>query len=392
MTVSRAAAADSPATIAVVVWAGLAGGYSTVLLPLMVSSATARFGLLPEQASGVATAEMGGVAIGAFCCGLLVATRDRRVLTVLAAAAVVVANLLSALAAVLPVLLAARAMAGVGEGFLLATMAAAVGDMRNADRVFALFVGTAFGLAALGFALIPGLIAMHGNGALYAVLAGTAALSLVFASYFPRGKGAISDSVQPVERTARPAAGAPALVALAGILAYYLGVGAVWPLMTPIGGRLGVSPDVVARTLALASVVSIAGAALVVVCGAWPGRIVSLVIGLVTLAGALTALALSGSPAAFAIVPIVFLTAWNYSVPYLMGTVALLDPSGRAVAINMTLQYVGFAAGPAIAAWITGAIGLIAVVWWGAACFAACLALFLVALALPQRAKAKRVA
>lgn len=94
----------------------------------------------------------------------------------------------------------------------------------------------------------------------------------------------------------------------------------------------------------------------------------------------LTWLLLSGHPA-FAVAPILFLTSWNFVAPYMMGTVATLETSGRAVALNMTLQYIGFATGPLLAGIITARIYFNASLVFGVIAFILCLVLFLSAIA-----------
>lgn len=384
---------DRFTSIAAMLWIGLVGGYSTVVLPLIVSGASAEYGVQPADVGPIASSEMAGIAVGAFVTGLLVPTRDRRYLTVGAALLMLLGNAGSGLLPLgLPLLYGFRAVAGLGSGALLAIMAACVGTTSQPDRNFAWFVALAFALAAVGFRVLPAIIASAPASLLFDLLAALAVTAAVAARLLPsRAPQADEPAGVAATRHAVPLDTCTYL-ALGGILAYYLGVGSVWTAMSGIGLAAGIGSEGTASILARAAILGIIGSVLAGVMGARPGRMISLLIGLGSLVAILLWLTADLSQASFAVAPLLFLLSWNYVVPYMMGTVAILDRSGRALAINMTLQYVGFAVGPMLMTLLVREGSYRNLTLFGAAAFAACSGLFVLALVLSRRRDAAAIA
>ena len=360
---------NSPLVLAAMLWTGVVSVFTTVVLPLVVAAVGAGFHLAGGPAGYAASAEMGGIALGAFVAGARVGKADRRGVVLIGALLAAAANGASALVHDYPVLLGLRVSAGIGSGALLAAMAASVGATVKPDRNFAIFVAAAFLSASAGFALLSG----AGTARLFLALAALNLGALATTPLFPRRPPDVAAEAGPAGASgAIPKA---ALIALGGILAYYVGVGTVWPSMAGLGAALGVAPAAIARTLAGTSIAGMSGAILAAVLATRIGRLVPLVIGLSTVVGSLAWLGSVGA-SAFGLAPFLFLFAWNFSVPYMLGTLAALDASGRAVAFNMTLQYIGFAVGPLLGAAIAASHPLTALVWFASGCCAISLLLF----------------
>jgi predicted MFS family arabinose efflux permease len=367
--------------IAAIVWVGVVAVYSTVVLPLIVSAVAAGIGVTPIVAGYVASAEMGGVAIGTLVAVPLVARSDRRRLVSVGALVGLIANL----AAMLPIgfggLLALRAASGAGSGFLLAAMAATAGDTRSPERVFGIFVAAAFLAAAASFGVLSGFVERAGAAPLYAILGGMNASAVVALRWFPsRGCAGASAGARP--RTPRAL---PIAFALLGILCFYLGVGSAWPMMATLGRSFGLGGEQVAGIMAGTSIAALVGATGATLLAARPSKLAPLVVGLGATVASLAAL-LVWRGEGFFVLPLTFLLAWNFSVPFMMGALAAFDPSGRAVAFNMTLQYFGFAVGPLIAAAVATRAGLVAVLAIGVAGCGGALLCFASALLTARRA------
>lgn len=363
--------------IGAMILTGVAAAFSTVVLPLMVSAVAAAFDVPGKQAAWIASSEMGGVALGAFWAGLRVAKADRRRLVQVGAIIAVASNLLSAGVDSLWTLLVIRVLAGTGAGVLLATASAELGGTRDPERNFALFVVGAFVSASLGFRLLSPLVA-QGTAPLFLVIAALSAGALAASACFPTGLRVFFATEALAARW-----GTAVLTAMAGILGFYLGVGSVWPLMGTIGEDAGRSSSEIAAVLADASLAGMAGALAAAVLASRLGRLVPLVGGLALVTGSLLMLALVGAPA-FATAPLAFLFAWNFSFAYMAGTLAFLDPSGRAVALNMTLQYIGFGTGPLVGSVFIAINSPSSLPWVGVAGSGAALLLFPLALRLAR--------
>jgi MFS transporter, DHA1 family, inner membrane transport protein len=381
--------ADSPFAIVTAIWVGVVSVYTTVILPLILSGAAATFDIAPAAAGIVASAEMGGIAIGTLIASLVVAKYNRRGMVAAGAICATVANLVSTIPLSFEPILVLRVFSGMGSGVLLATMAAALAATRNPDRYFGLFVAGAFVSAAISFGTLSALSARDGVVPLFAILAALNVTALLVCRWFPVGRGSPETDLAATEIV--NAKRLPIAAALAGIVAFYLGVGGVWPMMGAIGSSFGIGISEVGRILAGTSIAALCGALTASFVAARFGRTPPLVLGLGVAGLSLIWLAVAGSDA-FRIAPILFLASWNFSVPYMMGQLSVLDPSGRAVAFNMTLQYIGFAVGPILAGWEADSVGLSAVIWAGAAGCLISLSCFLISsIGWPNRRSAQNL-
>lgn len=372
---------NSPLRLAAMIWTGVVSVYTTVVLPLLVGAVVAGFKIAPAHAGLAASAEMGGIAAGTLLAGFVIARIDRRRLVIASALVVAGANLVSLLPSSFELLLPLRVVSGLGSGGLLAAMAAAVAGTRNPDRNFGIFVAAAFLLSSLSFGILTGIVARTGAGALFGTLTALNLSVLLAAPLFPRSAPEVTADSEP--EAVHAIATIPVVAALGGILTFYLGVGSVWPVMGGIGSALGIAPTQIGQTLASASIAALIGAMAAAALAVRLGRTRPLLGGLAIVVASQAWLAVAGTRA-FAVAPLLFLLSWNFSVPYMMGMLAALDRSGRAVAFNMTLQYIGFAVGPLLVVAVAAHFSILAVIWLGAAGCLMCLLLFAAAVVLAR--------
>lgn len=354
---------------------GVVGAHTTVILPLLVSSIMTSMALDSASAGWIAAAEMGGVALGALIIGLRVAAQDRRMLAAASAAIALGANLLSLFVDDLGLLLILRFSGAIGGGGLLAVMAASVGDTDRSEAIFGIFIAVTFSLAALDFAVLPGIVEQYGRQSLFMFLALANAVGFAAALFIPaKGSGADRQmgGAAPWDRAV--------WIGLASILSYYVGVGGVWALMAKIGVASGVSDAAVNAALARASMAGIAGAMTASFAAARLPRRLVIALGLSGVAASLLAIVMGQGAGIFGVASLILLFCWNMTVPFLMGALAMLDRSGRAVAINMTVQYFGMSIGPLLAGQIAAMFGVLQVGLMGVAGALGAMALMLLAL------------
>jgi predicted MFS family arabinose efflux permease len=142
----------------------------------------------------------------------------------------------------------------------------------------------------------------------------------------------------------------PAVLALCGILAFNIGIGAVWPLIGQLGISRGVASSVCDATIALAGFAAIAGGIVAAVLGARVGRLPILTLCMVCLAIAMLMLKGSFSATEYRVLVLVFMFFWPLSIPFLLGTLAALDPSGRLAALSGAMLPCGMSLGQGLAA------------------------------------------
>ena len=207
--------------------------------PLLVPGLADRYGVSPATAGLVSTAQVGSFLLATFGAGRYLRPSAGVVRTALLA--LVFANLLSAVAPTLPVLLALRVLAGLGMGFITwAAWASSLGRGRHlAD------VASAGPLAAMVATPVLGMVATG---------AGPTGIYLVLAV---AGMGALRLTLELPEplAPATPAAGPPARRrsrrGLLGLAAFTLANSAVWVQMSTIGtSRLGLAGTTIGLLMA----------------------------------------------------------------------------------------------------------------------------------------------
>ena len=145
------------------------------------------------------------------------------------------------------------------------------------------------------------------------------------------------------------------------ILVYNIGIGLVWAYLFLVGIEAGMAEQSVANALMISQILGIAGAFLAVIFEVRFGRLLPLGVGV--LGGAVSVYMLVGEIGAdrfwFAVCAFNFL--WNLSMPYLLATLADFDSRGHVVVHGVSMQFIGYAVGPFLAARLLGVGGFDAI-------------------------------
>jgi hypothetical protein len=141
---------------------------------------------------------------------------------------------------------------------------------------------------------------------------------------------------------------------LAAILSYNIGIGIVWAYLFLVGLDAGMGEQSVANALTVSQFLGIAGAFLAVVLEVRLGRLLPLAIGIIGGAASVYYLVGDIGGAEFWIGVCGFNFLWNLSMPYLLATLADFDHRGHIVVHGVSMQFIGYAVGPAIAAELLG--------------------------------------
>jgi hypothetical protein len=139
-------------------------------------------------------------------------------------------------------------------------------------------------------------------------------------------------------------------VTLAAILSYNVGIGIVWAYLFLVGLEAGMTVQAVANALTVSQFLGIAGAFLAVVFELRLGRLLPLAIGVIGGAASVYYLVGDIGGAEFWIGVCGFNFLWNLSMPYMLATLADFDHRGHIVVHGVSMQFIGYAAGPSIAA------------------------------------------
>lgn len=284
-------------------------------------------------------------------------------LTYIAAALIAIGSFATAQAHSESALIAARVCAGSGEGLAIGVSFAALGQDRNPDRAFGVYLAVGLTVAAAVLLLIPVLQPHIGTRPFFIATGAAAVGAGALASWLPAGSGAASPTASGLSAIHWRLA----IAGLLGVFLYFLAQGAVWSYFGEIGAASQVAPAVIGRALAISSIAGIGGALLAVVVCTRSNRSLPLVAsGAVSVASFVLLLG-HVSGIAFVVSGILFNAAWNFSMPFLSGMCSAADARGRIVCSMGCIQTVGTGLGPAVAATLLGRNGFSSVLWMSVA-------------------------
>lgn len=350
-------------------------GFSGVpALPIWLNGAAERFHLTAVQSGMLASLELGCMALAS----IVAAARSysSRMPLALAIALGVAANLASFLVTEIAPLVTARVLVGISYGVTLADITRRAAQKPDAHRVFAL---QQFGLvifATVYFSTVPKLIAMLGPSApfLYNMVCG--ALALISLLWLPSVTSAAAASSTTSE--ASTSAVAVGMTFLAITLSF-AAQGSLWANIAAAARESGLPLEALGRVLAIGAVLNlVAPLAAMRLAVRW-GRTAPLLLGYVGFGLSLLAIALGIGPAWFTAGAIGINVCLLFLTPFLLGTLASLDPSGKGAAAGPAFFNIGAAIGPLAGGLVIGNAGFAVLGVIGAIATACALTLLLAA-------------
>lgn len=354
---------DRRSAVAAVIGLGAVGSIVFVLLPILIGAFTDRLVLTQEQVGVLGSADMTGMFAAAVLATAWIRALNWRLAALAAATLLALCHLLSALVTDFTALLVVRAIAGFAGGSLMSISLTSLGDTRNPDRYFGLFIAAQLGLGALGLWAMPGLLERFGLPGIFSGLALIVALSALLILRIPQqgrpgdtGGTAGGGGEAPAAPEGRPEVVAPkgrpgvGFLALAACLVFNFGIMAVWAYMERIGNAAGLEASFIGTMLAGSLLAGLFGALLAAAIEDRFGRAWPIAATLAVQAVALLLLSGSVSRAEFAVAVMLFSFAWNFPVPFQLGITVSVDASGRLVVLFLSAVKLGYAVAPAVAA------------------------------------------
>ena len=246
-------------------------------------------------------------------------------------------------------LAAIRFVTGLGSGGIISLTFTMMGLTERSDRNFGYIVVWVLTYGAFGLLLMPQAYTTVGMNGVLVFFAAFCAFGLVFVKHLP-------DSGDHVEITGEPTNYSQALkgITLSALLSYNIAIGIVWAYLFLVGLDAGMGEQAVANALTVSQFLGIAGAFLAVLFEVRLGRMLPLAIGIIGGAASVYYLVGDIEGAEFWIGVCGFNFLWNLSMPYLLATLADFDHKGLMVVHGVSMQFIGYAIGPAIAAQLLG--------------------------------------
>jgi predicted MFS family arabinose efflux permease len=273
-------------------------------------------------------------------------------LAVVGVVTTILGYVLSAAATSHGALLAARLLAGLGEGAVLAAGNAAAASSPNPDLLWAFVVVFGGLAAALLMSTIPLAIARWQQVGGFAVIGVVCLVCLPVMRLLPpapRRTGSAETHALP-----RPGLGALALLA---ILMAQVGESALWAFSERLGLNVQLSAEAVGLVLGGATLAGIAGAAGAAILSTRLGRAGPLAAGIVLSTAARCAVVYATTPEMYIASQLVWGVTYLFILPYFLGTVAALDRLGRWSAAAGAAMSIGVAIGPGVAGSLASNVG-----------------------------------
>lgn len=310
--------------------------------PALAAQLAAQWQLAPAQIGDLFSCELGAMSLATLPAWWWLRRVDWRRAALAAGLLFVAANLASAFASGYSALLALRFVSALAGGSLMILCMSSAASTANPGRTYGLWVMGQLVIGAVGLAVLPGLFAAHGIAAAYLLLAGLMGLCLPLTRCLPAAGRDVARTTSEPGSGQRLRAG----LGILAVLAFYVALSAVWTFIGGIAGQAGLSAGESGDILAVATLL-----------GERWGRAPLLLAGYLMMLGAILLLLDQPQLARFAAAALLFKFTWTFVLPYILASLAALDPSGRLMNATNLVIGGGLALGPAIAGRLLEASG-----------------------------------
>ena len=343
---------NSRKLIIAMIYLGVIGVCVFILQPGFVQGLVAYVGFDEQQAGLIASYEMFGMATTTVLLCFISNRVDWQKVLFGCLIVSAIGNLASIGQTDFLMLSLTRFMVGLGSGGLVSLTFTMAGLTSNPDRNFGLIVVWVLIYGAFGMLLMPSAYELIGMNGLYVFLALFTASGLWFVKSLPR----FGDLVE-VDKQITEYSNKTKITSLAGLLIYNIAIGIVWTYLFLVGLQAGMGEQAVANAITISQFLGIGGALAAVLLQAKAGRILPLGIGILGGAGFISLIVGDVSSLIFWIGVCGFNMLWNLSIPYFFAVLADYDTHGRIVVYGVSMQFLGLALGPFIAALLLEAGG-----------------------------------
>tara|TARA_R110000868_G_scaffold17258_4_gene76093 strand:+ start:28537 stop:29634 length:1098 start_codon:yes stop_codon:yes gene_type:complete len=364
---------------------GVLGDSIILIIPMLVSGWIVDRGFSEQQAGFLSSIEMCGLA-AASVAGLYWLHRiNWRKVAALALLGIIAGNVITLFINDYLLFASVRSLTGFCSGTLTALAWVAIAQTAQPERNFGFVITAEVLFAAIALWSLPYLMQQWGVNSAYLLLIFFATVVFTGISQIPSDHyHADSDTTNTSHIPWR------ALLVLLGLSCFFGAQSAVWTYVERIGDYSGLSADSIGQSLSLSNAAAITGAFIPVLMGLRFGRLIPIGINLLAQLAALSIIMSKVDYLSYVIALSLFNFSWNFIIPYILGLLADIDSSGKAMVVSGIFVWGGFATGPAIAAWLLNGNGYAVVCAIGAiGCIASFILLTPAAYKLKQLARQK---
>ena len=337
-------------SVASMIYMSVVGVCVFIIQPGVVQGFVSELGFTPEQAGYAASAELWGLAITTVALTFLADKFDWHKIALLALLTAVIGNIASTFTTDSQTFILIRTLTGLGLGAMISLPFAMLGMTKKMDFNFGLALVFILLYGALGLFLIPWALGKIGLDGIFMFIAFFCGIGLLLIPNLPRGAHQASNfnDSNPSEL------GLQKVLALAGVLLFNLGIGAVWAYLFLVGLEANITEQGVANVLTISQLLGMLGAFLVVFLSSRVKRGLPFATSILLCAIGVGFLLFGVDFLKFSIAVYLFNFAWNMVVPYIMATLSSFADNSKTVIRGSCMQMLGVATGPYIAAKIVG--------------------------------------
>jgi DHA1 family inner membrane transport protein len=342
---------------------GTLGALTIMIVPGFVMLLGAQSGLDDQQLGFVASWDINATAAAIGFATFLIARLSWRQLALAGLLLLLLGSFLTGQCHTYSALVAARIVAGIGEGLAIAVSFAALGSASNPDRAFGVYLVFGLSVSAALLALLPRMLSQFGPALLFQGCAAVVQQSASLQLWLPRGTNRPELVLEGAPGVSRHLA----VAGLVGAFLYFIAQGAVWSYFERMGNASGIDPNTIGEAMGLSSFAGVGGAFLAVLLVSRCGRRWPLVASGILSVASFWLLRGQVSGTELIVSGILFNFAWNLAQPLLSGVCSDADCRGRVVVAMGCIQTVGFGIGPALTATLLRGHDYGAALWTSAA-------------------------
>jgi MFS family permease len=324
-------------------------------MPIIVGALQDGWGYTAEYAGYVTSIDLLGLLAGSIMTSALARHLDWRWYVGGALMLSAVSNVLCALIHSLVPLCCFRFVAGFGSGATYAASLTLLSRQAAPVRAFSMLILLQVVANAVVLFVFPLLSERWGPASIFLAIAGVLAASVAVSPLLPR-RDRTAPTPAPLREAQRRQPSVPLLPALClmAVGLFYITIGSYWAYAERMGIEFGISAQEVHWLLSAGVILSAAACVSARRAGHRFGQSRSLLAALVFLSATLLIHGAFPNAAMFVINLAVLQLCWNFIDIFQLGTLAIVDPSGRAAALVPAAQGAALAAGPAAAGFILG--------------------------------------
>ncbi len=349
--------------VAGAIYVGVAALLVVNVLPALISIVAQGLKWDDRSLGLLAAADVAGIALGSLVGIPLVQRLSLMFCTFVGLTVLVAADLGCALGASQFQVVGFRFLGGVASGLILATCYT-IYSWEHPQRNFALFSLGQMVSGFIGVTALPFVVARWGWSGSFVFLAAATALAMPMTAWLPvrsaQRTAAIAVSSKPSD------SGLFLWLAVAGIVIYVTGAGAVWTFMARMGLAAGISEHGVNVAISGSEIAGVLGALATMFSSRRLGIFLPLTVCALFSAASICAMR-TPNPQVYFLALSVFTFTWLAFATIQFAIIASADTRGVATIAMSTAWYAGFTVGPYVAGSLVDSYGFVPVQLLGAA-------------------------